>query len=284
MTAMTRWRTATADIAYTDSGGDGETLLLMHGGGLADWFTPLAGDPVLKRHRVIRLVRAGYTGAPAPHGLTIADHAEHAASLLSQLGATPAHVVAHSSAAAVALQLAIDNPAAVRTLSLCEPPLVDALADPADLELLHAQFGPVMGAVMAATARGDAPAAFDAFMTLVCGPDYRRVMTGALGPAVVEEAMNNSRYFLTEEAAALTAWTVAPAALARLSPPVLLVQGSASPPPTHRLIAHLAGLIPGSTIATIAHANHLMPLSDPAELGRVIGDFCRSAPQRQAVA
>ncbi|MBG0566720.1 alpha/beta fold hydrolase [Actinoplanes aureus] len=277
---LTRWRTGSAELAYTDSGGDGDALLLIHGGGLADWFTPLADGPTLRRHRVIRLVRAGYTGAPPPDGLTVGDHSEHTAALLRRLGATPAHVVAHSSGSTVALQLAIDHPGLVRTLTLCEPPLVDALTAPGDHELLHAEFGPVIGSVMAAIARGDLPAAFDTFMTLVCGPGYRRVMTDTLGAELVEDAVSRCRYFFTDESRAVSAWDVDPAALAHLRPPVLLVQGGASPPPVHRLIAHLAGLIPGSTIATIADANHLLPLTDPTELGRVIDDFCRSSPTR----
>jgi hypothetical protein len=40
---------------------------------------------------VIRMVRAGYTGRPVPDGLTVADHARHAAALLRRLDAAPAH-------------------------------------------------------------------------------------------------------------------------------------------------------------------------------------------------
>jgi pimeloyl-ACP methyl ester carboxylesterase len=54
----------------------------------------------------------------------------------------------------------------------------------------------------------------------------------------------------------------------------LRIQGSASPSPVHHLVAHLAGVIPGATIATIAGADHLMPLTAPTEIGRLIGDFC----------
>jgi pimeloyl-ACP methyl ester carboxylesterase len=277
---LTRWRTGAVELAYTDSGGDGDALLLVHGGGLGDWFTPLAAGPTLKRYRVIRLVRAGYTDAPAPEGLTVGDHAGHAAALLGHLGATPAHVVAHSSGCTVALQLAIDQPSLIRTLTLCEPPLVDSLAAPDDHELLRTQLGPAIGSAMAAVARGDLPTAFDTFMTAVCGPDCRRVMMDTLGADLVEDAVNRCRYFFTDEMPAVNAWTLDPAALARVRPPVLLVQGSASPPPLHRLIAHLAGPIPDSAIATIPGANHLMPLTEPTELGRIIDDFCRSSTIR----
>ncbi|GAA4606393.1 pimeloyl-ACP methyl ester carboxylesterase [Actinoplanes octamycinicus] len=268
-TTLTRWRA----VAYTDSGGDGEPVLLIHGGGLADWFTPLAAEPALRDHRVIRMVRAGYTGVPAPAGLTVAGHSEHAAALLDHLGAAPAHVVAHSSGATVALQLALDHPEAVRTLTLCEPPLVAPLVDPVDHELLRAAFGPAIGSVMAAAARGDLPAAFDTFMTLVCGPGHRRVMTETLGVAPVADAVARSRYFFAEEMPAVDAWTVEPADLGKVRPPVLLVQGDASPPPVHRLITHLAGLIPGATVATIDGAGHLMPLTDSASLAQLVAGF-----------
>jgi pimeloyl-ACP methyl ester carboxylesterase len=114
----------------------------------------------------------------------------------------------------------------------------------------------------------------------VCGPDYRRIMTDTLGAEVVEDAVDRCGYFFTDETPAVRAWTVDPETLAGLRPPVLLIQGGASPPPVHRLVAHLAGLIPGATTATIPGAGHLMPLTEPAELGRLINDFCRSSPVR----
>ncbi|MEV0568542.1 alpha/beta hydrolase [Dactylosporangium sp. NPDC050588] len=277
---LIRWRTGDVELSYTDSGGDGDVMLLLHGGGLADWFTPLAADPALHGNRVIRLVRAGYTDAPVPDGLTVSDHSEHAAALLRHLGVAPAHVVAHSSGCTVALQLAMTHPDLVRTLSLCEPPLVAALADPVDHELLRAQFGPAIGAAIAAVSRGDLPAAFDTFMTLVCGADHRAVMTATLGADVVEDAVNRCRYLFTQESPAINAWTFDPATLAHPHPPVLLIQGGASHPTVHRLIARLAGLIPNATIATIPDANHLLPLTKPTELGRIIDDFCRSSTTR----
>lgn len=274
--ALIRWRTGGAELAYTDSGGDGEILLLIHGAGLADWMTPLAGVEALGRYRVIRLVRAGYTDTEAPAGLTVADHAAHTAALLHDLGGAPAHVVAYSSGCTIGLQLAIDHPGLVRTLCLCEPPLVDALAAPDDRDLLRAMMGPAIGAAFAAFGRGDRPAAFDLFLGLVCGPGYRDVLTDVLGADLVADAENRG-YLFTGEIPAIEGWTFAPEAAAQLRGPVLLVQGGASPPPVGRLVAHLAGLIPGAMITTIPDANHLMTLTRPAELARLIDDFCRSA-------
>jgi pimeloyl-ACP methyl ester carboxylesterase len=267
-----------ADLAWTDSGGPGTPVLLIHAGGFADWFRPMAADPALDGHRVIRLTRAGYTGGPVPAGLSIADHAAHAAEVLRRLGTGPAHVVAHSSGTTVALQLGLDHPALVRSLCLSEPPLIDPLTDPADHEALHAALGPAIGAAMAATARGDRPAAFDAFMSAVCGPDYRGAMARALGPGAVEEAERGS-YFFTDEIPAVNRWTFDPAGL---TGPVLLVGGGASPQPVHRLIAYLAALIPGATTTTIDGVNHLLPLTAPAELARVVATFIRRAATMSA--
>ncbi|MEV4515777.1 alpha/beta hydrolase [Dactylosporangium sp. NPDC049525] len=265
---------AGADLAYTDSGGPGEPVLLIHAGVFADWFVPMATAPALDGHRVIRLIRAGYTGTPAPAGLTVADHAGHAAELLRRLDTGPAHVVGHSSGSVIALQLALDHPDLVRTLCLSEAPLIDGLTDPADHEALHAALGPAIGAAMGATARGDRPAAFDAFMAAVCGPDYRRVMTDALGADAVEEAVRRSGYFFTDELPAMHPWTFDPT---RLTAPVLLVQGGASSPAVHRMTAYLAALIPDATTTTIYGVNHLLPLTAPAELARVVAIFTRRA-------
>jgi pimeloyl-ACP methyl ester carboxylesterase len=271
-TELIRARIDGAEVAFTDSGGDGEPLLLIHGGGLADWLTPLAGTPELKNHRVIRMVRAGYTGHPVPDGLTVADHAGHAAALLRRLDAAPAHVVAHSSGSTIALQLAVDSASSVRTVALCEPPLVDVLADPRDLDELHAALGPAIGSALAATARGDYAAAFDGFLTALCGPGYRDVMNDALGAGVVDEAASNSRDFFTSEVAAVNGWTFDPA----INRPVLLIQGADSPPLLHRLIAHVAHRLPEASVVTLDNANHLMPLTAPAELGSLIAEFCRT--------
>jgi pimeloyl-ACP methyl ester carboxylesterase len=69
---------------------------------------------------------------------------------------------------------------------------------------------------------------------------------------------------------ALNAWTVDHAGIANLRMPVLLVQGGASPPPVHRLISHLAGLLPTATVATVPGADHLMPLTRPTELAALV--------------
>src|ERR687893_666056 len=118
--AMRRLAVAGSEIEYVD-GGVGDPILLIHAGVFGAWFAPLAETPELDGFRVIRVVRAGYTnGSPPSSHLSIGDHARHCAALLDALGVERAHLVAHSSGCLIALQLAMDRPAAVRSLVLLE--------------------------------------------------------------------------------------------------------------------------------------------------------------------
>jgi pimeloyl-ACP methyl ester carboxylesterase len=263
-------------IEYTDSGGDGEPVLLVPAGVFGAWFVPLVASPELEGLRVIRLVRAGYTcHAPTAH-LTLADHAAHAAALLDHLGIPTAHVVGHSSGSVIAMQLGLDRPDLVGSLVLCEPPLIGPLADPRDLEFLHAAVGQMLGGAMAAANSGDVPTAFDSFMSVICGPDYREVLRAALGPDGVARAEQESRFFFADEIPAVEEWRFDAQVAAGLRAPVLLVQGGTSPPPVHRLVAHLAAMLPDAEIATIDGDNHLLPLRSPDALGRLIAQFAHA--------
>jgi pimeloyl-ACP methyl ester carboxylesterase/catechol 2,3-dioxygenase-like lactoylglutathione lyase family enzyme len=255
------------EITWTDSGGDGRLVLLVHAGVFGAWFDRLVAEPALDGLRVVSVRRAGYGTTPT-RPLSFADHAAHCAALLDELGGQPATVVGHSTGSAISLQLAVDRPDLVRDLVLVEPPLLDPLADPADLDALHAALGPVIGGAVGAAAAGDLPAAYDAFMGLLCGPDHRAVVAAALGEDGLDRAVRESGFFFADEIRAAGEWTFD----AKVDAPVLLVQGGDSPPPTHHLVAHLAGLLPDARVATVDGDNHLLPLRSPAPLARLVAE------------
>ena len=217
-----------ATIAWADTGGC-EPTLLIHAGVFGAWFAPLAEH---LPGRVIRLLRAGYTDGPPPTALiSVAQHAAHAAALLDELGTGPVTVVGHSSSSVIALQLAHDRPDLVRRLVLGEPPLIDPLLDPADVDAVHRVLGPAIGAAVAAAAKGDGRGAFDAFMGAVCGPDFRAVIADVLGPGALDRAEREALFFCTNELPATGGWT--PVDPAGIRVPVQLVEGgTARPPPT----------------------------------------------------
>lgn len=256
-------------VGWTDTG-EGDATLLIHAGGFGAWFDPMAN---LLSGRTINMRRTGYVGAPPAGALVdIGEHAAHAASLLDRLGATPATVVAHSSGCVIGLQLALDHPDLVSRLVLSEPPLIqplmEVLLEPAEVAAAGEALGPQIGAALGAAAAGEIPQALDTFLNAVCGPDYRATVTEALGPGWHDQAERDAAFFFANEIPALMTWAIDD--LTRITTPTLLVQGGESPPLTHRLIAQLAATVPYASVATIAGANHLVPLSHPEQLARLV--------------
>jgi pimeloyl-ACP methyl ester carboxylesterase len=225
---------------------------------------------VLEGYRVIRIRRAGYTSGSSPtEHLSIAGHAEHCAALLDTLGIEQAHVVGHSSSALMAVELAADRPQLVRSLILVEPAPGGSLASPADTEIGQLVLGPAL----AAAAAGDVSTAFDTFMRIVCAPDYREVLEAGLGPDGLKGAERDSEFFFGDEVAAVLEWSFDQTAAASVRQPVLLIQGGASPPPVHDVVALLATWLPHIDVKTVDGADHLLPLRDPATLAEITADF-----------
>jgi pimeloyl-ACP methyl ester carboxylesterase len=112
-------------LEYDDSG-DGEPVVFIHGAFIADAFRPLLSEPVLaERYRLISYHRRGYGGSSPPREpMTFAIAASDCSALLSHLGVRRAHVVGHSYGANVSLQLALQAPGLVHSLSLLEAGLM----------------------------------------------------------------------------------------------------------------------------------------------------------------
>ena len=91
--------------------GSGEPVLLISPV-LADGFLPLLSEPALAdQYQLIRYHKRGWVGSThTPPPVSIADHAADAAALLHHLGLSHGHIAGHSSGAAVAAQLALDEP------------------------------------------------------------------------------------------------------------------------------------------------------------------------------
>lgn len=110
-------------------------------------------------------------------------------------------------------------------------------------------------------------------MGAICGPDHGAVLTAALGRDGFEEAQRQSRFFFTDELMAVGGWPFDAATARRIPQPVLLVQGGASPPPVHRLVARVAAMLPRADVATIDGEDHLLPLRSPGRLAHAITTF-----------
>ena len=102
---------------HYESEGSGAPLLFVHGLGSStrDWFEQVG--PFAEHYRVLRVDLRGHGRSDRPEGpYHMAMFARDVAVLLRRLDAAPAHVVGLSMGGMVALQLALDAPALVRSL------------------------------------------------------------------------------------------------------------------------------------------------------------------------
>ena len=250
--------------------GAGEPVVLIHAGVCADWFRGLRDEPALAgAYRVISYHRAGYAGSDRVDGpFSIGQQAEQCRSLLRHLGIVRAHVVGHSSGAAIALQLALDHPDAVHSLALLETAL---LAVPS---------GPFAGDAVRAFQAGDRAAAVDLWMRGVCGPDYRTVMDRVL-PGAVDRAVADAPTFFGQELPAIREWTFDRSLAERITRPVLLVLGARSgevSPSFGRRHDLLLGWLPRAEPFVLPDANHLLHVQNPAGMADGLARFLASHP------
>ena len=250
--------------------GSGDPVVFIHGA-LFESFGPMAEHPAVKdRFRLIRYNRRGYAGSTGDAAVSIAKQAADCAELLSTLGAKPAHIVGHSGGAIIALQLALDSPEAVRSLTLLEPPLP---AVPSRDQLFEK-----IGQTVQMFEAGDRAGAFDTFMKAVCGERYRSAMEKAL-PGTIEQAITDAATFFNGEFQAAGEWAFSPEDAAHIKQPVLAVVGAESGAvwlgwdEGHKLLLEW---LPQPKPFVLPRAAHLLQVENPHDMAVALADFLAS--------
>ena len=230
-------------------------------------------EPALKGYRFIGYHRRGYAGSSRPDGpLSVSQHAADCLALLRELDALPAHVVGHSSGAVIGIQLALDAPDAVRSLTLLEPALLDVPSGGALIEAI--------GASVPLYESGDRAGAVDSFLRGVCGKDYRRIVEAQL-PGAMEQATADADAFFTGEFPAIAEWQFTKGDAARIQQPVLSVMGgntdAAIGLPTYREIhARVIEWFPNAKPFVLPRAAHLLQVENPHDMAEGLATFLSS--------
>ena len=256
--------------------GQGEPVLLISTGPIADSFVPFLSEAALAgRYRLITYHQRGQAGSTHyPPPVTFAEHAADAAALLGHLGVRRAHVAGHSTGGAIALQLAADRPELVHTLALLEPLGVQMGAPSVGAFLEKA------GPALAAYGAGDRDGAMAGFLSVVCGLDWEtcRTVIEQHVPGGVAQAMADADTVFGSYLPALTAWPFGPAQAAAIAQPVLSVLGTE----TERLFvdghAVLHAWFPQVEDCTIAGVAHLLHLQRPAPVAQGVAAFFAATP------
>jgi pimeloyl-ACP methyl ester carboxylesterase len=245
--------------------GSGPPLLLVAGFAVdaSGWRPQVEG--LRGHHTVVTYDHRGIGGArPAAPGLRIADLADDARTLLADLGATPAVVVGASMGAAVALELALTHPHAVRGLVLLTP----AVERDARLE-----------AVLRSWCVDDAPTAdsrIRAMLPWLLGREHlahagRREAAAA---ALRVMAARTPAAALRAHADALVAWLgTRTDDLARIVAPALVVAGEDDVLTPRAHAEALARRLPGARLEVLAGAGHALGIERTEAVNALVRDL-----------
>ena len=264
---MQRARVNGVELEY-DVTGQGEAVLLISPV-MADGFLPLLSEPSLAHgYRLITYHKRGWMGSThTPPPVSIADHAADAAALLAHLGVGRAHIVGHSSGAAVAAQLALQQPEIVHTVALLELSLLSVPG--------AAGFMQKAGPAFEAYAAGHHEKALAVFMSAVSGLEWDacRTLLESRVPGSVSAAVRDADTFFGTELPALGAWTFGAAEARSISQPVLSVLGSDTEPLWVEIATVLRSWLPRVEDCTIKGAGHLLQIQRPEAVAQGLADF-----------
>ena len=263
------------ELAYEDRG-SGEPVLLLHGSIVADAMAPLMAELALAgRYRLVRYHRRGYgRSARADGPVSVAAQAADALALLRHLGIATAHVVGYSYGGTVALQLAMDAPAAVHSLALLEP-VVPGVPLPPEAERFLRD---ALGRAFERYAAGDAAGAIDAWASGAFGPDYREALEAAVPGAFLQAVADADAQFRVD-APSLQQWALTPETAARVAQATLLVTHAdpawAGFPATRD---RLRAWLPRTETLTLADATHLLQMLNPRGAAEGLAAFLGRHP------
>jgi len=245
---------ATRDGEYVDAGGlrtyyetrgDGDPVLLLHGGLCTVETLDEQTPAIAQRHRVYVPERRAHGRTPDIEGpLTFEDMADDTVAFMDAVGLESAHLVGWSDGAYVGLQVALRNPERVRKLVY-----IGQNANPAGLR-------PEALPMLMGMTRETAPPIFEQLYSAVSpdGPEHFGVVFEKL-----TELWKTDQGIPLEE-------------LRGLSTPTLVVVGDDD----IVSIEHAADMyrtIPDAQLAVVPGTSHALPMEKPDVLNRLVLDF-----------
>jgi pimeloyl-ACP methyl ester carboxylesterase len=265
------------EVFEIETKGTGEPLVLIHGSISAETFhCLLADDALTSRFQVTHYYRRGFLGSPKHAGpFSIAQQAADALGIINAVAGGRAHVAGHSYGGATALQVALDAPGAVHSLTLMEPLPPEPVPS---FETFFAQVGPVNEKYAA----GDKSGATQAFLDVALEPAWEPKVAGHLPAGWFERAVADIDGFFQVELPAVEGWMASQPAASSIKQPTLSVLGGDSSRYFGEVHELLLRLIPGCEGLVVPNATHGLQFMNPRFVAEGIAAFCAKHPMKVA--
>jgi non-heme chloroperoxidase len=242
--------------------GAGDPVLLVHGGGddLRYWEAQLG--PLSARYRVTTYSRRH--SAPNDNPIRSSDHsaeieADDLERLIDALGLERFHLVGHSYGAFTSLVFALRRPASIRTLTLCEPPVLAWAAEVQGGEAVVREFTDGVWRPAVEAFRRRDPRALAILFDGIIGVGVFDSMPEELR----SRALGNARDM---EAICISTGAFPPVpldAVRQLAAPTLLLTGARTAPINTIGLRVLDRLLPNHELVTIPDATHELFVEQP---------------------
>jgi pimeloyl-ACP methyl ester carboxylesterase len=254
------------DRRAVDARGDGDPVLFVHGlGGSLNVWTPLL--PALGRWRCVRVdlpgagrSRRAYAVAESAPPLSTDGHVDALRRVCDALGLARVHVVGHSYGTLIAQQLAVRDPARVRSLAL-----FGALLEPSS-----AMRDGMRARAAAARAKGDLFEIAEAVSEAALSASSKQQQPVTV--AFVRECVGGQSVEGLARNCTALAESVA-AAHAQVRCPVLIVNGDEDVVTPLQAARQLAERLPDARVEVLARCGHWPMLERTADCQRALRDF-----------
>jgi pimeloyl-ACP methyl ester carboxylesterase len=272
---MPEMRVNGANLFYVDQG-VGAPVVFVHGAWMDLRYWEPQREVVAAKYRFIACSLRYHGTAPWPdegqHYSTATHHADLTA-FIRQLNAGPVHLVGLSVGGRLAVLVALEHPDLLRSLTILEPPLDDLLDDLPKAQSVREEWRRRFEVLRAVAQAGEAVRATKLFFELVNnqGPGALDTVPDPLRQMVLDNARTVPLVLSTRPP------TFSCSTLGGVKAPTLVVSGDQSPRSRILIDEIIAKSIPGSRLAVIPEAAHLMSYQNPTAFNEALLHFL--APQ-----
>lgn len=260
---------AAGSVEYQESG-SGQVIVFVPGSFSTGASWRAISAPLSESHRTISTSLCGYgktTERRRSGGFNIDHEMDVLEAVLARVGA-PAHIVAHSFGAYVALYLTLCRSPKVLSLTLLEPVMFNLLDFDHEAEL-KSQVDAMTSQYMADWKNGDRQAVRHVI------DFYGGVGTFDAYPPVIQDKVIACTDTNVLDWQSPYATSFSATDLARLDVPTVVVCGSTSHEAMKRCNQLLVQHLPQAQLKILDGANHFMIVTHPSDVGRVIQDHIR---------